>query len=156
MIAACCSNVLFQQSLPSPRYGEPSILYIRASKAQAPGRAAIGFRRNLQQEHDTAVKEAARPLQLDTGKVMEQSVSDMQDRLVDVTVRVAGRLVKRNTPHKDFALLSDLLPCLLFCKDSGRQRHLQQWLTRASCSYEPEEVPAHFDMPTFAALCQMW
>ena len=33
MIAACCSKLAFQQSLPSPQYGEPLILYTRASMA---------------------------------------------------------------------------------------------------------------------------
>ena len=70
---------------------------------------------------------------------MEQIVSDMQDRIIDVEVRVAGRLVKRNAPHRNLALLSAL------CKDSFRRRHLQQWLTCAGGPHETEDCAAYFD-----------
>ncbi len=92
---------------------------------------------SLQQEQDKVVKEAARASQLDM--VMEQIDSDMQDRIVDVAVRVAGRLVKTNTPHEDLALLTAL------CKDNVKRGQLQRWLTQSDCPDEPEEYAAHFD-----------
>jgi len=83
---------------------------------------------SLQQEHDKLVKEAARASQL-----------DMLDRIVDVAVHVAGRLVKANTPHDDLALLTAL------CTDNVKRGQLQRWLTQSQCPDQPEEYAAHFD-----------
>lgn len=92
---------------------------------------------SLQQELDKAVKEAARASEHDM--ILEQMESDMQDRIVQVAVRVAGRLVKRNTPHDDLALLTAL------CKDNVKRGQLQHWLTDSDSCDEPEDYAAYFD-----------
>ena len=92
---------------------------------------------SLQQDLDKAVKEAARASEHDM--ILEQMESDMQDRIVEVAVRVAGRLVKRNTPHDDLALLTAL------CKDNVKRGQLQHWLKDSNSCEEPEDYAAHFD-----------
>ena len=92
---------------------------------------------HLQQEQDMAVENAA--LQQDMDIVMKQMISDMQDRIIDVAICVAGRLVKRSTPNNNLALL------LALGKDDVRREHLRQWLTHAGCSDELEDFAAHFD-----------
>ncbi len=71
--------------------------------------------------------------------VMEQIDSDRQDRIIDVAVLVAGRLVTANRPHEDKAMLTAL------CQDDVKRGQLQHWLTQSGCPDKPEDYAAHFD-----------